>query len=48
MVNVHLADANVKLGLGTGILIAVPIPREHSASGSLIESAIQGAMTEAR
>lgn len=44
----RLIDANVKLGLGTGILIAVPIPREHSASGSLIESAIQRAMTEAR
>ncbi|KAF3454284.1 hypothetical protein FNV43_RR04731 [Rhamnella rubrinervis] len=40
--------ANIKLKLGTGILIAVPIPREHSASGSLIESAIQIALKEAR
>ncbi|KAK9084591.1 hypothetical protein Sjap_025002 [Stephania japonica] len=29
---------NFKLGLGTGILIAVPIPKEHAASGSLIEA----------
>ncbi|PIA31197.1 hypothetical protein AQUCO_05100002v1 [Aquilegia coerulea] len=36
------------LGLGTGILIAVPIPKEHAASGSLIESAIQKALQEAR
>lgn len=30
------------------MLIAVPIPKEHSASGSLIESAIQTALREAR
>lgn len=30
------------------MLIAVPIPKEHSASGSLIESAIQTALKEAR
>ncbi|KAL2922159.1 Pseudouridine-5'-phosphate glycosidase, partial [Bienertia sinuspersici] len=30
--------ANMKLKLGTGILIAVPIPKEHSASGSFVES----------
>ncbi|KAL6965645.1 pseudouridylate synthase [Sarracenia purpurea var. burkii] len=44
----RLIDANIKLKLGTGILIAVPIPKEHSASGSLIESAIQRALKEAR
>lgn len=44
----RLIDANLKLRLGTGILIAVPIPREDSASGSLIESAIQRALKEAR
>ncbi|KAE8663796.1 THO complex subunit 7-like protein isoform 1 [Hibiscus syriacus] len=41
-------DANRKLNLGNGVLIAVPIPKEHSASGSLMESAIQQALTEAR
>ncbi|PSR86800.1 Pseudouridine-5'-phosphate glycosidase [Actinidia chinensis var. chinensis] len=44
----RLIDANMKLKLGTGILIAVPIPKEYSASGSLIESAIQRALKEAR
>ncbi|KAA8528056.1 hypothetical protein F0562_035075 [Nyssa sinensis] len=44
----RLIDVNMKLKLGTGILIAVPIPKEHSASGSLIESAIQRALKEAR
>ncbi|KAL2904377.1 Pseudouridine-5'-phosphate glycosidase, partial [Bienertia sinuspersici] len=28
--------ANMKLKLGTGILIVVPIPKEHSTSGSFI------------
>ncbi|KAF8412888.1 hypothetical protein HHK36_000860 [Tetracentron sinense] len=40
--------ATIKLGLGTGVLIAVPIPKEHATSGSLIESAIQRALKEAR
>ncbi|KAM6576778.1 hypothetical protein CsatB_028615 [Cannabis sativa] len=44
----RLIDANTKLGLGTGILIAVPIPQEHEASGSLIDSVIQRALKEAR
>ncbi|XP_034893678.1 pseudouridine-5'-phosphate glycosidase isoform X2 [Populus alba] len=44
----RLIDANLKLKLGSGILIAVPIPKEHSASGGLIESAIQIALREAR
>ncbi|KAL6202727.1 hypothetical protein ACLB2K_026432 [Fragaria x ananassa] len=44
----RLIDANLKLQLGTGMLIAVPIPKEHLASGSLIESAIQTALREAR
>lgn len=44
----RLVDANMKLNLKTGILIAVPIPNEHSASGNLVESAIQRAITEAR
>ncbi|KAM1495865.1 hypothetical protein ACFXTO_030539 [Malus domestica] len=38
----------MKLELGGGILIAVLIPKEHLASGSLIESAIQKALEDAR
>ncbi|KAG2403775.1 uncharacterized protein HKW66_Vig0106950 [Vigna angularis] len=41
-------DASFKLKLGNGILIAVPIPQEHSASGHIIESAIHKAIKEAR
>ncbi|XP_038690929.1 pseudouridine-5'-phosphate glycosidase isoform X2 [Tripterygium wilfordii] len=44
----RLIDANMRLMLGTGILITVPIPKEHAASGSMIESAIQSALKEAR
>ncbi|KAK4259320.1 hypothetical protein QN277_005662 [Acacia crassicarpa] len=44
----RLIEANMKLKLRTGILIAVPIPKEHSASGNIIESAIQRALKEAR
>ncbi|KAK7313965.1 hypothetical protein VNO77_39172 [Canavalia gladiata] len=43
-----LIEANIRLKLGTGILIAVPIPREHSSSGYIIVSAIQKALKEAR
>lgn len=43
-----MTDAYVKLRLGTGILFAVPIPKEYSASGTLIEDAIQRAIGEAR
>lgn len=43
----RLIDANMNLHLGAGILIAVPIPEKHSASGSLIESAIQRSLKEA-
>ncbi|XP_025884009.1 pseudouridine-5'-phosphate glycosidase isoform X2 [Solanum lycopersicum] len=44
----RVIDANIRLEQKSGILIAVPIPREHSASGSLIELAIQQALQEAR
>ncbi|CAA0805834.1 indigoidine synthase A family protein [Striga hermonthica] len=44
----RLIDTNINLKLGSGILIAVPIPSEHSASGNIIESAIQTALNEAR
>lgn len=40
-------DANKNLHLGSGILIAVPIPKEHAASGNAIESAIQKVLKEA-
>ncbi|KAL9458629.1 hypothetical protein AB3S75_007488 [Citrus x aurantiifolia] len=44
----RLIDVNMKLKLGSGIVIGVPIPREHAASGRVIESAIQSALREAR
>ncbi|KAL9455073.1 hypothetical protein AB3S75_010475 [Citrus x aurantiifolia] len=44
----RLIDVNMKLKLGSGIVIGVPIPREHAASGRVIESAIQSALSEAR
>lgn len=43
-----VADANNKLKLGNGILIAVPIPKEHAAAGNKIEDAIKQALQEAR
>nr|ACN35173.1 unknown [Zea mays] len=39
--------ANKNLRLGSGILIAVPIPKQHATSGKIIESAIQTALKEA-
>ncbi|KAL5219836.1 hypothetical protein ABZP36_024549 [Zizania latifolia] len=39
--------ANKNLYLGSGILIAVPIPKEQAASGNAIEAAIQKALKEA-
>ncbi|XP_056846681.1 pseudouridine-5'-phosphate glycosidase-like [Raphanus sativus] len=38
----------MKLNCKAGILFAVPIPKQHSAAGYLIESATQRALTEAR
>lgn len=43
----RLIEVNRKLDLKSGILIAVPIPKEHSVSGNVIESAIQTALREA-
>lgn len=43
----EVINANLSLGVGSGMLIAVPIPREHAASGNLIEAAIQRALEEA-
>ncbi|KAF3778410.1 Pseudouridine-5'-phosphate glycosidase [Nymphaea thermarum] len=44
----RLIDENKKLGMGSGILIGVPIPEAHAASGTLIELAIRRALEEAR
>lgn len=41
------AYSNMNLGINSGILIAVPIPKEYYASGNLIESAMQKALKEA-
>ncbi|XP_024545174.1 uncharacterized protein LOC9644059 isoform X1 [Selaginella moellendorffii] len=42
-----IIEANTKLGLGSGILIGVPIPAEHAAAAKNVESAIQSALHEA-
>lgn len=44
----NMIDSSLKYGLGSGLLIAVPIPEAHTASGQVIEDAIQQAVTEAR
>ncbi|THU50671.1 hypothetical protein C4D60_Mb06t22760 [Musa balbisiana] len=44
----RLIHANLKLGLGSGMLIAVPIPEKHVSAGNVIESAIQKALEEAK
>jgi len=48
LIFILLAEANIKLKVGGGILIGVPIPQEQSASGHIIESAIKKALEEAR
>lgn len=40
--------SSLSLGLQSGVLLAVPIPEEHSASGQQVEEAIQTALEEAR
>lgn len=40
--------STLALGLGSGVLIAVPCPLEKAASGRVIEDAIQQALSEAR
>nr|XP_009405707.1 PREDICTED: uncharacterized protein LOC103988795 isoform X1 [Musa acuminata subsp. malaccensis] len=44
----RLIHANLKLGLGSGMLIAVPIPEKHVSAGNVIESAIQKSLEEAK
>lgn len=40
--------SSLSLGLQSGVLLAVPIPEEHAASGQQIEDAIKVAVAEAR
>uniref|UniRef100_A0A8C5PMM1 Carbohydrate kinase PfkB domain-containing protein n=1 Tax=Leptobrachium leishanense TaxID=445787 RepID=A0A8C5PMM1_9ANUR len=44
----QLIACSLELKLGSGLLIAVPIPPEHSVSGQEIEEAVQQALKEAR
>lgn len=43
----ELIASTMSLGLHSGILLAVPIPEEHAATGQQIEDAIQTAVSEA-
>lgn len=43
-----VAASALSLGLGSGLLLAVPIPEEHAAAGQQIQEAIEAAVTEAR
>nr|XP_023654010.1 pseudouridine-metabolizing bifunctional protein C1861.05-like isoform X2 [Paramormyrops kingsleyae] len=43
----ELIDSASCLGLQSGLLVAVPIPKEHAAQGQEIEDAVQAAMKEA-
>jgi pseudouridine-5'-phosphate glycosidase len=40
------AEANLKMGLQSGILVAVPIPTQHAALASSVEAAIQKSLLE--
>eukprot|EP01130_Rhizamoeba_saxonica_P002952 TRINITY_DN1297_c0_g2_i5.p1 TRINITY_DN1297_c0_g2~~TRINITY_DN1297_c0_g2_i5.p1 ORF type:complete len:595 (-),score=125.63 TRINITY_DN1297_c0_g2_i5:1215-2999(-) len=42
----RLIDNNLKLNLGSGVLIAIPIPEQYSAEGTLVENAIKQAIDE--
>ncbi|XP_078466773.1 uncharacterized protein LOC144730092 [Lampetra planeri] len=43
----ELIASGLRLGLGSGVLIAVPVPDRHAVEGQLIEAAIQQALREA-
>ena len=43
----HL-DSSLSIGLGSGLLVGVPIPSEHAIPNILIDTAIQQALQEAR
>ncbi|XP_075458774.1 uncharacterized protein LOC142496176 isoform X2 [Ascaphus truei] len=44
----QLIAHSLELRLGSGLLIAVPVPTEHAACGQMIEEAVQRALEEAR
>ncbi|XP_074863343.1 uncharacterized protein LOC142019875 isoform X2 [Carettochelys insculpta] len=44
----RLIASTLALGLGSGMLITVPCPKEEAASGQVIEDAIQQALSKAR
>ncbi|KAM9582265.1 uncharacterized protein ACIB01_001629 isoform 3-T4 [Guaruba guarouba] len=44
----QLIASALGLGMSSGVLIAVPCPKERAASGQVIEEAIQQALSEAR
>lgn len=41
-----ISEANLKMGLQSGILVAVPIPTQHAALASSVEAAIQKSLLE--
>ncbi|KAJ8373715.1 hypothetical protein SKAU_G00042950 [Synaphobranchus kaupii] len=43
----ELIDGMLTLGLQSGVLLAVPIPEEHAATGQLIQEAIRTAVAQA-
>eukprot|EP00727_Mastigamoeba_balamuthi_P007979 m51a1_g3801 putative pseudouridine-5 -phosphate glycosidase-like (577) ;mRNA; f:211573-214100 len=43
-----IIDASIKLGMPSGMLVAVPIPQEHEARGAEVEAAIQQALAEVK
>ena len=45
---IFVLDSNLRHNLGSGMLFAVPIPKEYSAEGALIDDAIQEALLMAR
>ena len=44
MVCPDIPDVSIGLGVGSGVVIAVPIPEELSAEGREVEEAIQVAL----
>ena len=41
-----MAHASLRLGLGAGMVLAVPIPPQYAAEGRLVEGAIKTALDE--